>query len=105
MSEQLTLEDFAPHLHTRLRVADLDDYELELTEINDCSNAQLEQFSLIFTGIASPWLPQGLYKLVHPQSGAWELFLVPIGPDDRGMRYEAAFSRFLSESRALSSSV
>jgi hypothetical protein len=101
MSEELTLEDFAPHLHTRLRIADLDDYELELTEINDCSNAQLEQFSLIFTGPGSPWLPQGLYRLVHPKNvqpknGDWELFLVPIGPDGGGMRYEAAFSRFLN---------
>jgi hypothetical protein len=95
MSEGLTAQDFAPHLHTRFRVAQLEDYELELTEVIDQSNAHLEQFSLIFTGKVSPWLQQGLYTLVHPQMREYELFLVPIGPDATGMRYEAAFSRFL----------
>jgi hypothetical protein len=104
MAEKLTIVDFAPHRHTRFRVAQVENYELELTEINDYSNAQLEQFSLIFTGIASPWLQQGLYTLVHSQMQECELFLVPIGPDEAGMRYEAAFSRFINISGALSPS-
>jgi hypothetical protein len=94
MSERLTIREFAAHLHARFQVAQVDGCELELTEINDCSNAQLEQFSFIFTGTASPSLPQGLYNLVRPRIGEYEL-LVPIGPDAVGMRYEAAFSRFL----------
>jgi hypothetical protein len=93
MPERLTLQDFAPHLLTRFRVAQPHDYELELTGITDCSNAKIEQFSLIFTGIPSPWLPQGMYTLAHPQMGEHELFLVPIGPDASGMRYEVVFSR------------
>jgi hypothetical protein len=95
MPENLTLNDFAPHLHTRFRAATGADYELELAEVTDHSNAQLEQFSLIFIGIPSPWLPQGLYKLAHPQMGECELFLVPIGPGDAGMRYQAVFSRLI----------
>lgn len=95
MSDALTIGDFVPHLHTRFRIAQLEGYELELTEVNDLSNAQLEQFSLIFTGKTSPWLQQSLYALVHPQMGECELFLVPIGPDASGMRYEAAFSRLI----------
>lgn len=95
MSGVLTLNEFAPYLHTRFRVGQYEGYELELTEVIDRSNAQLEQFSLIFTGIPSPWLPQGLYKLAHSQMGEYELHLVPIGPDAAGMRYEAAFSRFI----------
>lgn len=94
MPEMLTCRDFAPHLHTRFRVEQLTEYELELTEVSDSSNALLEQFSLIFTGVASPWLKQGLYKLAHSQMAECELFLVPVGPDETGMRYEAAFSRF-----------
>jgi hypothetical protein len=96
MAAKLKLRDFLPHLHTRFQVADRDGYELELTEITDHSNAQLEQFSLLFTGTALPWLQQGLYLLVHPQMGEFELFLVPLGPDAAGMRYEAAFSRILA---------
>lgn len=96
MSDTLTIGDFVPHLHTRFMVAQTENYELELTEVNNLSNAQLEQFSLIFTGMASPWLQQNLYVLVHPQMGECELFLVPLGPDASGMRYEAAFSRFIN---------
>jgi hypothetical protein len=95
MGEGLTLEDFAPHVYTRFHLAAMEDYELELAEVTDHSNERLEQFSLIFTGISSPWLPQGAYKLAHPQMGDCELFLVPIGPDTSGMRYQAVFSRLI----------
>src|SRR5271170_5224922 len=96
MPEKFTRSDFAPHLHTCFRVLQLENHELVLAEVTDQSNAQLEQFSLIFTGTASPWLRQGLYTLLHPQMLEFELFLVPLGPDAAGMRYEAAFSRFIS---------
>jgi len=96
MPERLSLSDFAPHLRTRFRVTQREDFELELSEIADAFNAQLEQFSLIFTGKLSPWLQQGLYKLCHPRMSECELFLVPIGPDERGMRYQAIFSRVLN---------
>jgi hypothetical protein len=95
MAEGLTLQDFVPHLHTRFQVAGEDGCEVELTDAMDLSNASMEQFSLVFTGQASPWLPQCLYQLIHPQMGEFELFLVPIGPDTAGMRYEAAFSRLI----------
>jgi len=97
MPERLTINDFVPHLHTGFRVSQPEDYELELAEVTDRSNAQLEQFSLIFTGTAAPWLPQGLYRLAHARMGECELFLVPIGPDAGRMRYQAVFSRFLRE--------
>lgn len=105
MPGKLTLSDFAPHLHTRFRVVQPEDYELELAEVADHSNAQLEQFSLFFTGIASPWLPQGSYQLVHPQMGGCELFLVPLGPDAAGMRYQAVFSRLIRETGAAAGSL
>ena len=97
MSERLTIREFASHLHARFQLAQVANCELELTEINDCSNAHLEQFSLIFTGAPSTSLQQGLYNLILPRIEEFELFLVPIGPDALGMRYEAAFSRFLHE--------
>jgi hypothetical protein len=28
----------------------------------------------------------------HPEIGVFELFLVPIGPDEKGLRYEAIFT-------------
>jgi hypothetical protein len=99
MEEPLTIRDFAPNIHTRFHVSrpQIEDYELKLEEVTDHSNAQLEQFSLIFAGILSPCLPQGAYKLTHPQMPECELFLVPIGPDETGMRYQAIFSRFIRD--------
>jgi hypothetical protein len=38
-----------------------------------------------------PPLPQHIYALEHTSLGKLELFLVPIGPDERGMRYQAVF--------------
>lgn len=36
--------------------------------------------------------PQGTYTLYHPDHGPLELFMVPIGPDHSGMRYEISFA-------------
>jgi hypothetical protein len=49
-------------------------------------------FSLLFRGPITPWVPQGIYRLENEKRGALEFFLVPIGPDEKGMRYEAIFN-------------
>jgi len=49
------------------------------------------QFSLVFLGPTSPHLPQATYLLTHAELGELALFLVPIGADSAGIRYEAAF--------------
>ena len=36
--------------------------------------------------------PQGVYRLEAPERGPVELFVVPIGPDGKGMCYEAVFN-------------
>lgn len=105
MSDELSLQHFTPHLHNRFKVAQSAGCELELAEITDSSNAQLEQFSLTFLGAAFPWLPQGSYTLVDEEKREYELFLVPIGPDAAGMRYEAAFSRFIQQPAAIAGAV
>lgn len=35
---------------------------------------------------------QGIYRLIHPQRGAIDLFIVPSGPDGSGMSYELTFN-------------
>lgn len=49
-------------------------------------------FSLVFRSPPGALLPQRIYRLHHDGLGALDLFLVPIGPDEEGMRYEAVFS-------------
>lgn len=50
------------------------------------------QFSLVFRGPVEPVLSQGTFRLSHATLGDLALFLVPIGRDDGGVRYEAAFA-------------
>jgi uncharacterized protein DUF6916 len=56
------------------------------------SGEQRQQFSLVFHGPVEPGLTQGTHRLTHAELGDLELFLVPLGPDADGMRYEAAFA-------------
>ncbi|MEZ0578981.1 hypothetical protein [Nocardioides sp. MH1] len=54
--------------------------------------AERQQFSLLFRGPADLQLLQGLWLLEHDGLGELALFLVPLGPDAEGPRYEAAFA-------------
>jgi hypothetical protein len=49
-------------------------------------------FSLTFEAPPEPALPQSIYRLEHPQQGAMDLFLVPIGRQRSGLQYEAVFA-------------
>jgi hypothetical protein len=49
-------------------------------------------FSLLFRAPREAVLPQRTYELRHPEMGAFGIFLVPIGPDETGPRYEAVFN-------------
>lgn len=51
-----------------------------------------QQFSLIFRGPWEPTLPQATHGVDHGELGHLEMFLVPIGPDATGMRYQAVFA-------------
>jgi hypothetical protein len=50
-----------------------------------------EPFSLVFRGPLEPVLPQRTYRFEHGELGSFELFIVPIGPDEAGMQYQAVF--------------
>jgi hypothetical protein len=49
-------------------------------------------FSRVFTGPLEPLLPQGTYRLVHDELNDLDIFIVPIGRDEGGVRYEAVFN-------------
>lgn len=53
---------------------------------------QRHSFSLIFRGAMTALLSQQIYRLSHDTLGCMDIFLVPIGPDDKGMLYEAMFN-------------
>ncbi|HKP89927.1 MAG TPA: hypothetical protein VJT75_08120 [Thermoleophilaceae bacterium] len=50
-------------------------------------------FSLIFHAPERDrYAPQQTFTLRHPELGEFELFMVPLGPDERGMQYQAVIS-------------
>lgn len=70
---------------------------VELVEVTDLREVQgagqrVRQFSLVWRGPHDATLPQGIYHVTHPSIGPLELFLVCLGPDGQGMRYEAVFT-------------
>ncbi|MGH8564406.1 MAG: DUF6916 family protein [Gammaproteobacteria bacterium] len=64
----------------------------EVTGLGHGAGGRRDPYSLVFRGPPAPILPQRIYRLRHHQMGDLELFLVPIGPDGEGMRYEAIFT-------------
>ncbi len=98
MLDSVTLTSFVDCLGTVFRLDAGEALSLELTLIEaeatrfssqaDSSSA----FSLIFRGALQPILPQQIYKFEHDRLGTLEMFIVPIGPDNQGMRYQAIFT-------------
>src|SRR5829696_8766336 len=99
MLETLTPAFFKEHVGSRFRLflpgqgpLELELGEIVLFEENPDHAPRKQPFSLLLVGPIRPMLQQAIYLLEHPTLGALDLFLVPIGPDKRGMRYEAAFN-------------
>jgi hypothetical protein len=70
---------------------------VELIEVRDLGaraseGGTLDNYALLFRAQDKSHVPQGIYGIEHQAIGLLELFLVPIGPDAAGMRYEAIFN-------------
>lgn len=95
MLDELKHGDFAGQLNTKFRVVEAEEpLEIELIEVSEPkSGGSQEYFSLYFQSGKDKFLPQKLYDLEHETLGRGLIFLVPIGADDKGVRYEAVFNR------------
>mgnify|MGYP001554132432 CR=1 FL=1 len=51
-----------------------------------------EVFSILFRGPVDRQIMQNTYTLENETMGELALFIVPVGPDQKGMCYEAVFS-------------
>lgn len=97
MSELLTYDVFAPRVGERFRLQTGDRaFDIELAEaavLAMAPGAQGRQpFSLTFRAPGGELVPQRIYRVEHEAIGGHDIFLVPIGPDRGGMRYEAIFT-------------
>ncbi len=103
MLELFTVETFTRHLGERFRVHAGQDEPFEIELIQASGSGQdltghaggrepRSPFALLFRGPGDILLPQRIYRLEHDEMGTIDLFLVPVGPDQAGQRYEAVFT-------------
>lgn len=103
MLEKLTSSDFAPLLNQNFQISaegmeTVTAVLIDLTELgsepgeDDIANRRA--FSLVFRipGDTDTFLPQQIYQVSHDNLGSLDIFLVPLGPDKVGMKYEAMFT-------------
>lgn len=97
MLDTFTLDTFAPLVGETFRVIVDDRHEL-VTELvsarpwgteADARHVRVP-FTLTFRGPGV--IPQQIYEVRNETLGAFEIFLVPVGPDGQGMQYEAVFA-------------
>ena len=90
---ELTLETFSAHVGTPFLLEG--GAALELVKVSPLSQGVpggRTPFSLLFQGPEGPHLPQRTWTLQHAVLGRLDIFLVPLGPVQGRMRYEAIFS-------------
>jgi hypothetical protein len=94
----LSIADFTAHLNGSF-VIHFDPAEslvaelLEVSELGSDTGEKRQPFSIVFRSPQEDRpLSQGIYSVEHDIMGTIEIFLVPIGPDEQGMRYEAIFA-------------
>ena len=100
--ESLTVETFQSRVGETFRIRSRPDTEIpaELIEARPLGESgratrvskRRIPFALSFRTSLSPVLPQRIYEVVHGEMGSYEIFLVPVGPDGKGMVYEAIFT-------------
>ena len=95
--QDLTPAHFQEQIGSRFRVhvEGVGSMEVELVEValhEPHAGPRQQPFSVLFRGHPASYLPQAIYRLEHERLGTLDIFLVPVGPDDRGMRYEAIFN-------------
>lgn len=105
MSEFQTEQEFRQHLNTPFRVQvnapkpiDLTLVAVESRPSEPTEQQGMERFSVFFLGSPEFLLPQSIYRVAHPEMGEFEIFLVAVGKEADGYRYEAVYNYFKSPS-------
>jgi hypothetical protein len=95
--ENLTIDVFESRVGERFRIRAQPGSELaaELIEARSLGKAGRTgraPFTLSFRTAEATVLPQRIYEVAHDEMGSYDIFLVPVGPDGKGMVYEAIFT-------------
>ena len=99
MLDSKSYEEYAAQVNTKFRLLEMSPVlEIILSEITEKKlTARQEYFSLVFIGASEFPLPQRTYEMIHEHLGDGALFLVPVGQDNDGIKYEAAFNRLIDD--------
>lgn len=98
MLDTFTIDTFRPRLGELFTIVLDEENRLptKLTEVfpwgDESPGRPRVAFSLIFHTVPQAVVPQAIYRVENENMEPFEIFLTPIGPDERGMRYEAVFT-------------
>ena len=101
MSEMQTEAEFTKNVNTKFRVMVEAPVPIELTlvsvtprRIEPHEQEGMERFSAMFMGPREIFLPQQTYRVSHPEMGEFDIFLVALGQEPEGFRYEAVYNYY-----------
>ena len=98
MPDNFNIEMFAEQVDSKfiMHYGNGQEVELRLLSATDIgSSGRQVQFSIIFQGPANAPRFQSIFKIEHEKLGKLDLFLVPIGRNSVGIKYEAVFNRLI----------
>ena len=101
MSDFQTEAEFAKNVNTDFRIQLEESRHIDLKlvavtprKIGPNEEAGMERFSALFSGPLDFCLPQAMYHVAHPEMGEFDVFLVAIGKEADGFRYEAVYNYY-----------
>jgi hypothetical protein len=98
MEEVPTRDEFAANKNTIFSVSfgPESTVDMKLVEVSEAKEqGRTERFSLLFLAPPNTPIIQSLFGIAHPVLGPMELFLVPVGQDEKGVEFEAVFNRIV----------
>jgi hypothetical protein len=97
MLEALTKENWKACLDKDFQVQIDDQYAVDMRLVSVSGfgrslNGRREAYSVLFQGPDQPILMQRIYRILQPQLGSMDIFLVPVGRVAGSIQYEAVFT-------------
>lgn len=96
--QQLTAADFQPQIGKNFLIHFSTDVvtQAQLEKVVDLPahpNLQRRPFSILLQTTQNlQYYPQAIYTIEHSAWGSLQIFLVPVGRNEKGVQYEAVFS-------------
>jgi len=104
MGDMQTEAEFTKNVNTKFRLVvdvprpiDLTLVSVTPRKIEPHEQAGMERFSAVFMGPPDIFLPQQTYRISHPDMGEFDIFLVALGQEPEGFRYEAVYNYYRND--------